>query len=69
LEGRPENYGDHGPDALRYGVWNYIRGPGKPVDVATGISDEEVKARLQDRMNRVVEVYRRHMQEAAERMS
>jgi phage terminase large subunit len=64
LEGRPEAWGDHGPDALRYGVWNFIRGPGKPVDIATPLTDEKIKARL----NGVSDVYKRHMAIAAERL-
>ena len=51
---------DNGPDALRYGVWNIIRGPGKPTSV--GVNADGVAAdKIAEIMQRVTDVYRKHM--------
>lgn len=39
--GRPEKSHDHGPDALRYGIWDYAFGGIGAVDIATYQTSEE----------------------------
>lgn len=63
-DGNPEKHGDHGPDALRYFNWNAIRGPGKPVDIAT---DGESEAVLQ-KMDLIDSIYEKHMEAAGAKL-
>lgn len=51
---------DNGPDALRYGVWNLVRGPGKPPSVAA-YAGEGSNVDIDAIKRRVAEIYRRHM--------
>jgi hypothetical protein len=61
-EGRPIKAYDDGPDALRYGWWNYKRGPSRPADIATNVGQsEEVASRVHEVMARAAEIYNRLM--------
>jgi phage terminase large subunit len=59
-DGKPLKKLDNGPDALRYGVWNIIRGPGKPVSVSANTEGSNID--IEAIRRRVSDVYRKHTQ-------
>lgn len=50
---------DNGPDAARYGVWNVIRGPGRPVSIAANVAGSSVD--VEAIKAKVSAIYSKHM--------